>query len=438
MKVKVKLKELTNPDLRFVSLVKRGANRIPFRITKAEKEQKMGSIDLAHIGSMLKLKAAQSTPVVAGIVVAKGDAKQFAAVTKAVADSGFKADEIKDLGEGAVMFVQLPEPDKGAHVVRLSDSTVVCLKDFSPFEEKLAANVDFEPALKQDGFYQGVGVATLAYSKAMGALLQKGDSAEAVAKVTEKFNAYVSTLVEGIPANAFKMDKAVTDAVTANPVAEVKKASKPTSMAQDKWDAMSDDDKAIAASTADDKDPDGDGDDDYAKKTDAWKVTHKDAITAEPVRDGSSPNPKVGTKPEGISDEMWNSILVTATAAVMAVTGGTAKGDDKTPGKKEDEKKEDVKKEETKVDPALAALTETVNALALAMKGVVESVKETKTKAEATEARLKGTVLTDTTQGDRAGDGGTDQVRDWEGDGWVTDTAVQKRTAKYDRAVRGH
>ena len=60
MKIKASVKELKNADVRFISLVKRGANRIPFRILKTDKgEYQM--IDLASLSPVLKGEKTQST-----------------------------------------------------------------------------------------------------------------------------------------------------------------------------------------------------------------------------------------------------------------------------------------------------------------------------------------------------------------------------------------
>jgi hypothetical protein len=68
--------ELTEPDLAFVSLVKRGANRIPFRIVK---EDTNDLIDLQNIGARL-FKQARQEPVVVTALVRKGaDLKAIAA-----------------------------------------------------------------------------------------------------------------------------------------------------------------------------------------------------------------------------------------------------------------------------------------------------------------------------------------------------------------------
>ena len=53
MKIKTTAKELKNADVRFISLVKRGANRIPFRILKTNKGENQ-MIDLTTLRPVLK------------------------------------------------------------------------------------------------------------------------------------------------------------------------------------------------------------------------------------------------------------------------------------------------------------------------------------------------------------------------------------------------
>lgn len=52
MKIKTIAKELKNADVRFISLVKRGANRLPFRILKSEGDSQM--LDLTTLRPVLK------------------------------------------------------------------------------------------------------------------------------------------------------------------------------------------------------------------------------------------------------------------------------------------------------------------------------------------------------------------------------------------------
>ena len=54
MKIKATAKELKNADVKFISLVKRGANRIPFRILKKSSEGENQMIDLTTLRPVLK------------------------------------------------------------------------------------------------------------------------------------------------------------------------------------------------------------------------------------------------------------------------------------------------------------------------------------------------------------------------------------------------
>ena len=58
----LKATELTDTDVNFVALVKRGANRIPFRITKKDDEP---MLDLYKIGRQMFQKADRAPKVVA-------------------------------------------------------------------------------------------------------------------------------------------------------------------------------------------------------------------------------------------------------------------------------------------------------------------------------------------------------------------------------------
>lgn len=60
MKIKTIARELKNADVRFISLVSRGANRIPFRILKKSSEGELQMIDLTTLRPVLKGEKIQS------------------------------------------------------------------------------------------------------------------------------------------------------------------------------------------------------------------------------------------------------------------------------------------------------------------------------------------------------------------------------------------
>lgn len=170
----------------------------------------MSGIDLSSAMRIIKGagKATPKTPVVSGIAVIKGSDEQFAAVTKSVADAGYKTDNIKDMGDGVVLFAQCDDATTGASVVRVSEASVVMLKSFEDVSKKLAADADFDPGMKASDFHVGVAVATAAYNKAVGELTAKGET-DKVAPLTTKFNGYVATLLASVPGAVFKMDSEI-------------------------------------------------------------------------------------------------------------------------------------------------------------------------------------------------------------------------------------
>lgn len=61
MKIKTVAAELKNADVKFISLVSRGANRIPFRIIKSVKDENQ-MLDLSKLGHVLKSEQAPTKP----------------------------------------------------------------------------------------------------------------------------------------------------------------------------------------------------------------------------------------------------------------------------------------------------------------------------------------------------------------------------------------
>ena len=66
-KLQLKATELVDTDVNFVSLVTRGANRIPFRITKEDEQM----LDLHKIARSL-FKTADPKPEIVAVIAQKG------------------------------------------------------------------------------------------------------------------------------------------------------------------------------------------------------------------------------------------------------------------------------------------------------------------------------------------------------------------------------
>ena len=96
-KIRARLKQLKDADVRYISLVDRAATRIPFRVLKRDKENKMG-IDLTKV---FKSENAEKPYVSALVVFAQKDETVAAQVLEAIKAHGFTVDSISSVEPGA-------------------------------------------------------------------------------------------------------------------------------------------------------------------------------------------------------------------------------------------------------------------------------------------------------------------------------------------------
>lgn len=216
-KLRTKLTEMTKTDVQYVSLVKRAANRIPFRVIKSDKEN--GMLDLGKLGLAMKSESKKQPegPTIAAVVVMERPEEQMKQVTKALADQGFSVDKVTK-SDGTVIFAQEDgDLTKDAHVVRVSEDMLVVMKGFSPYSEEMDKNADFSEVVATKGFYQTLDVASSAFRelayKSLYSAKDPGEAATAIRKAGEKFIGYVESLANGLPAKAFKADFALAEVI---------------------------------------------------------------------------------------------------------------------------------------------------------------------------------------------------------------------------------
>lgn len=272
MRIKRKVRELKNADVRTISLVKRGANRIPIKIQKSDKsgEATMG-IDLNGVGSRVRQagynfknvfkQEAPAQAVVSALVFPKKP-ENYDQMKSVVEKAGYVTTKPIEEKDGSFVFAQMDDYDKDSQTLRLSDNLIVVTKGFQPWAEDLE---DFNDVMKAQGFYNGVDAACSALRSSlcmkMGDTDNPQEAAQAVSEVLKDFTSYIVGLANGLPSNAFKLDGEVDKAVVAFKAELVKKAEedakakaekekvekgemkKPADMDQAKWDAMSDEDK---------------------------------------------------------------------------------------------------------------------------------------------------------------------------------------------------
>lgn len=229
---KLEVTEMRDAKVDYISLVKRGANRIPFRVIKsAEKESVM--LDLNNlgqsIGRALKGDRLPTGPQILGIATLAQEGAALEAVKKSLADNGFASDKVEKFEDGSVMFRQQDGELEGHSLVRLSENLALVVKGFSPYNDDV--NNDFLANVKAQGFYSGVRSAADAFITALYGILRESDSPSDASASTSKlfsdFQTYVKGLVSDLPTKAFKMDLELSEALVAVKKAEGEPAAEP-------------------------------------------------------------------------------------------------------------------------------------------------------------------------------------------------------------------
>lgn len=216
-KIKLQANKLENAEVSHISLVQRGANRIPFRIIKRDK-QEHGMIDLAKL-----FKAEKSAPKeevgckVLGIVVEKSDnLEPVEAVLKA---EGFSTDKSKEV-DGTVIYSQVDGDIDPAttKVVKMSQDVLAFVDDATV--EKLLDGADgYESVLKEHGFLPSISMAAVdMHNQIMDAVSAGEDVVQKAETIIDGFKAYVLKSVELLPAELFQVDFAVSDVKKAETV----------------------------------------------------------------------------------------------------------------------------------------------------------------------------------------------------------------------------
>lgn len=206
-KMKLNAFELVGTDVQFVSLVGKGANRIPFRIIKKE-DDKM--IDLHKIGQRLFKQSAGGPEIIAAIVSKSADLDR---VAKAFEAAGLDPQKFGKVEGDSHVILGKADFDKAEDtaVVKLSDDVALAVsglrKSFSSYS---GDSTSFSEVLATESFYTSCRLATEALSTVIHNILYDSktpsDASAAVGPIVDQFKAYVLALIGGLPVQAFKLD----------------------------------------------------------------------------------------------------------------------------------------------------------------------------------------------------------------------------------------
>ena len=211
-RLQIKANELVQTDASFVSLVKRGANRIPFRITKEDEPM----LDLHKIGRNLFKKEDPKPEIVAAIVQPGADIARVAAIFK---EAGLEPKSfIKTEEDGITTVARSDYAD--AHdvaLLKVGEDMVLAVSNMKKGFDSYAYNsTDFNAIMATEGVYPSMCVAKDVLGGTISNILYKSSSpAEAAGTVgaaIDDFKTYMVGLLGAVPVSAFKMDVAIAKA----------------------------------------------------------------------------------------------------------------------------------------------------------------------------------------------------------------------------------
>ncbi len=370
-RVKVTLKEMTDAEVSHVSLVKRGANLIPFRVLKSDDGTATLGDDDMTVHITRKPKGLELVTVIAR--------KQYGPAL-AIA---LKAMGLSDKGEESEDFVSFIQTDKVTKEdrtfgIQYRNGITAIYKGEAPGRVEAqkgywptSLGENFSENIVGQGFCVGASTALDVLNATIGSIMGQATSLKEAKADFERaigsFKDYFMGLVETLPTTAFKFEDLKLEATKGDDM------TKPEKIAQKDWDAMSETDKqkaikAVADVAGGGRAADADVDADAKAKADA------------------------------------DVAASAATAAADAAAAATAAADKATADAAAADKPEEVQKA---ILAALTALNGKVDAASARVEGVAKSVQtlndghtalttkltEVENVAKATDAKLKGTLI---------------------------------------------
>lgn len=211
--IKMKSQKLSNADVAYISVVDRGANRIPFKIVKQEKgmSRHFAGLDLGNLFTRKSDKSVDE-PKIVGVVTMK--AEGFESVKQQISEAGFETGEQLEMEDGSVVFKQSEDEINAEdnQIVRVSDHVAIITKGFSPYIMDVSVGeVSFADKVKAEGFYPSMRsiteVLTTALFQAVEHSANPADAAASAAKVFDEAKAYAETYLKTLPVKAFKLEE---------------------------------------------------------------------------------------------------------------------------------------------------------------------------------------------------------------------------------------
>lgn len=199
-KVEVKATELVDTEVEFISLVKRGANRIPFRICKKDEHD---MINLSRV-----FRKADLSPSVISAVVRKG--ADLDVQKDRLVKAGLSVDKMVE-ADGVYVFQQGIEEGQDEAVLKVDEDLALVVTGLAKaFNDMNLESSSFADVFATEAYRPSVRMALDMLSNTISNVLAKAESTararDDISKAIDEFKDYVVSLTGAIPVTAFKAD----------------------------------------------------------------------------------------------------------------------------------------------------------------------------------------------------------------------------------------
>lgn len=224
-KKEVDAHELSDVHVEKVALVRHGANRVPFRITKSEAGAEIeaptpGGTKPPGGNSMLNFakhsfskvfKAAPADPSVVAVIVSKS--ADLDALKPAIVAGGFSVDQPDESQDGVVIFAQKGADSAGEDttIVKVDDNVAVAVTGISKaFEGMNFESGSFLEVMSQEGFRPGIGMSIQLLDSTISNILNKAENRDQLATeigaAVAEFQQHLVALAQAVPPEAFSAE----------------------------------------------------------------------------------------------------------------------------------------------------------------------------------------------------------------------------------------
>ena len=209
---KISATAMSEVDVTYISLVKRGANRQPIKIHKSEdgnKDMSQKTLDLAALGA--RAIKSEATPVLVAAIVKKGEGERIAKLFADVDGLEVHAIKTDDTNDCDVINFTEDLAEAGNTIVYKHDDDIALViggqKETTQKMDFWANSTSFKENIQKTSFFPNLHEAGYTLVNTIANILHEGEDAEAVKKTEEEISAfgeYVNAMVQALPVTVTK------------------------------------------------------------------------------------------------------------------------------------------------------------------------------------------------------------------------------------------